>query len=81
MRGSLSVEDALYWFESDYADVIAAHRIREGIDPDCRFFTDILMNADLSNTDYLYRYGEYITENEIRMARFLSSLPQEEIDR
>ena len=41
-----SVRDALYWFESDYADVIVAHRIREGIDPDCSFFTDILMNAD-----------------------------------
>ena len=76
-----SVRDALYWFESDYADVIAAHRIREGIDPDCSFFTDILMNADLSNPDYLYRYGEYITDNEIRMSRFLYSLPTEEIDR
>ena len=76
-----SVRDALYWFESDYADVIAAHRIREGVDPDCSFFTDILMNADLSNSDYLYRYGEYITENEIRMARFLASLSEEEIDR
>ncbi|MBP3872393.1 MAG: aminopeptidase [Lachnospiraceae bacterium] len=75
------VREALYWFESDYADVIAAHRIREGIDPACSFFTDILMNADLSGTDYLYRYGEYITDNEIRMARFLNSLPQEEIDR
>ena len=76
-----SVRDALYWFESDYADVIVAHRIREGIDPDCSFFTDILMNADLSNPDYLYRYGEYITDNEIRMAQFLQSLPSEEIDR
>lgn len=76
-----AVREALYWFESDYADVIAAHRIREGIDPDCSFFTDILMHADLSNTDYLYRYGEYITENELRMASFLNSLPAEEIDR
>lgn len=76
-----AVRDALYWFESDYADVIAAHRIREGIDPDCSFFTDILMNSDLSDTDYLYRYGEYITENELRMAQFLNSLPQEEIDK
>ncbi len=76
-----AVKDTLYWFESDYADVISAHRIRESIDPDCSFFTDILMNADLSNTDYLYRYGEYITENEIRMAKFLQSLPEEEINR
>lgn len=76
-----SVREALYWFESDYADVIVAHRIREGIDPECSFFTDILMNADLSNPDYLYSYGEYITENEIRMSQFLYSLPQKEIDR
>ncbi len=76
-----SVRDALYWFESDYADVILAHRIRENIDPDCGFFTDILMNADLSNPDYLYLYGEYISENEILTARFLNSLPEDEIDR
>lgn len=76
-----AVREALYWFESDNADVIVSHRIREQIDPDCSFFTDILMHADLTNPDYLYRYGEYITENEIRMARFLAGLPQEEIDR
>ena len=76
-----AVRDALYWFESDYADVIVAHRIREGIDPDCSFFADILMNADLSNPDYLYRYGEYISENEIRMVHFLNSLAPEEINR
>ncbi len=76
-----AVRDTLYWFESDYADVISANRIREGIDPECSFFTDILMNSDLSNTDYLYRYGEYITENEIRMAKYLQSLPEEEINK
>ncbi len=79
-EAELSVQDTIYWFESDYADVIVTHRIREGIDPDCDFFTDILMNSDLSNTDYLYRYGEYITENEIQTAQFLNSLPQSEID-
>ena len=80
-KTAASVKDALYWFESDYADVIGPRRIREMIDPDCRFFTDIVMNSDLDDVQYLYRYGEYITQNEILTARYLNSLPQEEIDR
>ena len=37
------------------------------------------MKSDFSNTDYLYRYGEYITENEIRMAEFLGKMPIEKL--
>ena len=76
-----SVRDALYWFESDYADVILTNRIREQIDPDCSFAADIVMNSDLSDLHYLYRYGEYITQSEIKVAEYLNSLSQEEIDR
>lgn len=28
---------------------------------------------------YLYRFGEYVTENELRMARYVNSLPEEKI--
>ena len=76
-----SVREALYWFESDYADVILTNRIREQIDPDCDFAADIVMNSDLTDLNYLYRYGEYITDSEIITARYLNSLPQEEINR
>lgn len=41
----------------------------------------IVMKADLSDEDYLYDYGEYISENEIKMARFMATLSQDEIDR
>lgn len=41
----------------------------------------IVMNADLSDEDYLYDYGEYISEDEIRMARFMATLSQEDIDK
>lgn len=41
----------------------------------------IVCEADLSDEDYLYEYGEYITENETTMARFMAELPQESIDR
>ncbi len=39
----------------------------------------IIASADLSNPSYLYEYGEYITDNEIRMSSYLSSLPDERI--
>lgn len=75
------VHNAVYWYISDYADVMVEHRIREQIDPELSFATDIIMEADLSNTRYLYSFGEYITENETGVSEFLSTLSEEEITR
>lgn len=40
----------------------------------------IIMDSDLTDLRYLYRYGEYITENELRTAAFLNTLSQTEIE-
>lgn len=74
------VKDVIYWFLYDYADAWMGWRVREMLDPSLSFASDIVMGADLSDIRYLYSYGEYISENEIRMAQYLSSLPQKEID-
>ena len=82
-RGDVSyhqVKDVIYWFLYDYADAWMGWRVREMLDPSLSFASDIVMGADLSDIRYLYSYGEYISENEIRMAQYLSSLPQKEID-
>lgn len=39
------------------------------------FATRIIRESDLSNPLYLYRYGEYITENEKKMSSYLWNLP------
>ena len=70
------VKDVIYWFLYDYADAWMGWRVREMLDPSLSFASDIVMGADLSDIRYLYFYGEYISENEIRMAQYLSSLPQ-----
>ena len=73
-----AVRDALYWYASDYCDVFLADRIMEQIDPEMTSFAaDIIEGADLDNDRYLYRFGEYITENELGTARHLRSLPEE----
>ncbi len=40
----------------------------------------IIENADLTDTSYLYDYGEYISDNEIKTAEYLASLPTEDIE-
>ena len=44
------------------------------------FETELLAEADLKDVRYLYRYGEYVSENEIKTAEFMNKLPQETID-
>ena len=71
------IRDIFYWYASDYCDVFLADRIMEQIDPVHSFAADIIENADLENDRYLYRFGEYITENEMGTARHLRTLPEE----
>ena len=71
------IRDIFYWYASDYCDVFLADRIMEQIDPVHSFAADIIENADLENDRYLYRFGEYITENELGTARHLRTLPEE----
>lgn len=67
----------LYYFVSDYCDVTLPYRIRETLDPELDFAKTIIMESDLRDLRYLYRFGEYISENELRMAEFLTALPEE----
>ncbi len=76
-----AIQDVLYWFVSDYADQTVAYRVREGIDPSLSFGRDIIMEEDLSDLRYLYCFGEYISDAELKIAGFLNSLPEETIDK
>lgn len=69
-----TLKEIIYWYASDYCDVFAADRVREQIDPDESFAADIIMDSNLSDLRYLYRFGEYISENEWKTAEHLNSL-------
>ena len=73
------IRKILYWHFHDYSEIMAAQSVREQIDPQLDFFTGIVRSADLDSLSYLYRYGEYISENEIRTAEFLRTLSEEQI--
>ena len=75
-----TVRQIAYWHNSDYSDIRAEKTIREMACPEGNPAVEIIMGADLNDVRYLYRYGLYVTENELETARFLRSLPQETID-
>ena len=74
-----SIREILYWFVSDYADVAAEERVRELVCPEDNFAAGILRTEDLTDLRYLYGYGEYVGQNELKMAEFMNSLPDETI--
>ena len=68
------IQQIVYWFVSDYSDVFVTERIRQSVDPARDFAVRILMDSDLEDLRYLYRFGEYVTESELETAAFLNSL-------
>ncbi len=74
-----TLREILYWFASDYAEIATEKRVGAQVDPKLSYATDIVMDSDLEDMRYLYQYGEYITENEIRTAKHMNSLSEEKI--
>lgn len=75
------IKKIMYWFYSDYAEEERMARFGSIVDPDNSFFRDIITKSDLSDVRYLYKFGEYITDNELETARHLASLSKEAIDK
>lgn len=74
------VKSALYYFDSDYTEVRCLQNTCRLFDPEYGFAAAIVLEADLTKEDYLYYYGELVTENEIVTAQYLNSLSQEKIN-
>lgn len=73
------IQQILYWFFHDYGEIFTEIAVRAQTDPELDFYTRIIMDSDLGDLRYLYRYGAYITDNELKTAEFLNSLPMEKI--
>ncbi len=74
------LKENLYSFFYDYAEEWCGWRVRELLDVDLDFAVKIVMESNLEDPSYLYKYGEYISENEKEISKYLNTLPQDEID-
>ncbi len=73
------VKAAIYSFHHDYTEVFNEDYVARLVTPDYDYYMDILMQADLSKPDYLYRYGLFVGENELASVKFLNTLSSDEI--
>lgn len=53
--------------------------VRHNYIPEISYRLDVMTESDLSDLRYLFRYGVYITENEIELARYINSLDDTKI--
>lgn len=73
------IRETLYWFKSDYAELAAQHSVRSLVDPDYGIIGGIVMDSDLTDLRYLYRYGLYVSKDTERMACYLNTLSEERV--
>lgn len=74
------VREVIYWYASDYVDELTRQSVKELVDSSSDFAVRVILDSDLDDLRYLYRYGEYVTENEEKTARYLASMTEEEVN-
>ena len=84
-RGGLpdrkEILEIFYWFASDYAETMAEKSVADAVDWERDFATKIVEESDLSDLRYLFFYGEYIADDQWKMAEHLNSLPEETLQK
>lgn len=69
----------LYWYVSDYYEAEFEENSMVLLDADRDHARRIIMESDLTDLRYLYWFGEYITDNELRTAAHLNEMPPDKI--
>lgn len=58
-------------------DIILELKMHYGVD--FAYLRDVIENADLNDLRYLFTYGRYVSDNEIKIAQLLQKYPQEKV--
>ena len=74
-----AVKEVFAAFAFDYQEEFMEEAVISSFTLENDYLKNIVCNANLENIEYLYDYGEYISENERKMASYLASLPEETI--
>ncbi len=56
-----------------------SYRFEERTNKDFGFYKETILGADLNDPKYLFKFGKYITENEVKTSEFLVKYPTDKI--
>ena len=74
-----AVDDCLHSFMHDYMEIFTDNSINRSFTTKYDYEQEVVENSDISNNAYLYRYGLFVGENEIRSREYLATFSDEEI--
>ena len=74
-----ALKETFFWFACDYMEDILEKEVTAQFDPKDNWAGKLMDETDISDDRYLYYYGEYVTENEKKLAEYMNSLPEEKI--
>lgn len=57
------------------------HDNEEALNTNFGFYSNTVLNVDLTDLRYLFRLDKYISENEIRMAEYLAKYPMDKVEK
>lgn len=73
------IKACVYSFMHDYEEIFAEDVVDKMVDPSLDYYTNIVMNADLSSDNYLYEYGLFVGKNELASRKHLATFDDEQI--
>ena len=74
-----ALKETYFWFACDYIEDILTKEVTAQFDPTFNWAAKLLDNTDITELRYLCYYGEYVTDNEKKLAAYMNSLPEEKI--
>ena len=73
------LKETYFWFACDYMEDILGREVNSQFDPTYNWAGKLLDNTDITDLRYLYYYGEYVTENEKKLASYMNTLSEDKI--
>ncbi len=74
-----SIREIIYFFVSDYMRESTEKKMDAMLNPTSDFAYQLITGSDLQSPEYLYYFGEYVTDNELKTWEHLNGLPGETI--
>ncbi len=73
------IRKTMYFFVSDYTREAFVKKLDTMLNPEADFALSVMQASDLETPEYLYYFGEYITDNELKTWEHLRNVPEETV--
>ncbi len=82
-QSNLNYADWLHIYKTETAkdfDLLVAFSLANRFSDGADYYKQVVLNADLSDMRYLYRYGIHLSQHDFAIAEFLSKYPDDELN-